>query len=124
MAGKGFFESLLDDFLLFSAVEASKDKKGRPDSVAAAAIAAGLGRTSAEDTALLGAMLGAEGAFDEEDDEESDCFCSADDDDEDDDEPDYFYSVDDDEEPDPFCSADDDERGFDLLFWGGDDDEA
>lgn len=123
MAGKGFFESLLDDFLLFSAVEASKDKKGRPDSVAAAAIAAGLGRTSAEDTALLGAMLGAEGAFDEEDDEESDCFCSADDD-EDDDEPDYFYSVDDDEEPDPFCSADDDERGFDLLFWGGDDDEA
>ena len=63
MAKKDGFESFLE---LLGAVITSKGKDGKPDLYAAAGIAAGLGHTSFEDTMALGAVLGAQGAFDEE----------------------------------------------------------
>ena len=71
MAGKnngGFLDGLLHDMALFAAVQASKPSGGgKPDPYKAAGIAAGMGHTSFEDTMRLGAILGAEGAFDDED---------------------------------------------------------
>ena len=64
---EGFLESLLKSAELYAAVKASKDSKGKPDPYKAAGIAAGMGHTSLEDTAMLGAILGSEGAFDDDD---------------------------------------------------------
>ena len=63
---EGFFEGLLHDATLFAAVQASKDDKGKPDPYKAAGMAAGMGYTSLDDLSRLGAMLGAEGAFDDD----------------------------------------------------------
>lgn len=66
MAQKGFFEHLLDGFLRWGAVQASKDQQGRPDPYKAAGIALGMkGDLSAADMLELGGLLGAEGAFDD-----------------------------------------------------------
>lgn len=61
---KGFFEGILKDIMLAGAVEASRDKSGKPDPYKAAGIAMGLGHTSLEDQMRLATMLGVEGAFD------------------------------------------------------------
>lgn len=61
---KGFIESILQDILLAGAVEASRNKDGKPDPYKAAGIATGFGRSSLEDQMRLATMLGAEGAFD------------------------------------------------------------
>lgn len=63
---EGFFEGLIKDIALGAAVEASKDKKGKPDPYKAAGMAAGMGNFSFEDQMRLGAMLGAQGAFDDD----------------------------------------------------------
>ena len=63
----GFFDDLEKHMMLLAAVEASKDEKGKPDPYKAAGIAAGMGHFSLDDAALLGAMLGSQGAFDDED---------------------------------------------------------
>ena len=67
---KGFFEGLLEDFCksmeIQGAIEASKDENGKIDVAKATGISMGLGNTSLDDMALMGAMLGAEGAFDDE----------------------------------------------------------
>ncbi len=60
---KGFFEGILHDILLAGAVEASRDKSGKPDPYKAAGIAMGFGHTSLEDQMRLATMLGSEGAF-------------------------------------------------------------
>ena len=53
---------------LAGAVEASKDKNGKPDPYKAAGMAMGMGNFSLEDQMRLGAMLGAQGAFDDDKD--------------------------------------------------------
>ena len=60
----GFFEDLAKNIALAGAVEASKDKNGKPDPYKAAGMAMGMGNFSFEDQMRLGAMLGAQGAFD------------------------------------------------------------
>ena len=65
---EGFFEGLIKDIALAAAVEASKDKKGKPDPYKAAGMAAGMGNFSFDDQMRLGAMLGAQGAFDDDKD--------------------------------------------------------
>ncbi len=62
----GFFEDLAKNVALWGAVQASKDANGKPDPYKAAGIAAGMGNFSAGDRARLGAMLGSEGAFDDD----------------------------------------------------------
>lgn len=62
----GFFDDLENHMTLLAAVEASKDEKGKPDPYKAAGIAAGMGYFSLDDAALLGAMLGSQGAFDDD----------------------------------------------------------
>ena len=42
----GFFEDLMKDLELWGAVQASKDKNGKPDPYKAAGIAAGMGNFS------------------------------------------------------------------------------
>lgn len=67
---KGFFDSLVDDFCrdieLRGAIEAARDENGEVDKWAATGMAMGLGHTSDDDIAMLAAMLGAEGAFDDD----------------------------------------------------------
>ena len=60
---EGFFEGLVHDATLYSAVQASKDSNGKPDPYKAMGMAAGTGHTSNYDRTRLGAMLWAEGAF-------------------------------------------------------------
>lgn len=73
---KGFFDGLVDDFCrdleLKAAIEASRDENGNVDKWAATGAAFGLGHTSDDDIAMLGAMLGAEGAFDPDKSKNSD----------------------------------------------------
>ena len=65
----GLMDTLVEGFArslaLKGAVEASRDEYGKVDKWKATGIAMGLGRTSFEDVAQLGAILGAEGAFDD-----------------------------------------------------------
>ncbi len=64
---KTFLEELADHFALMHAIEASKDTNGKPDPYKAAGIAWGMkGNLSWGDIANLGAMLGTQGAFDDE----------------------------------------------------------
>ena len=66
--GKGFFESLIESAALYSAVQASKCADGKPDPYKAAGMVFGAkGDLSNSDIAELGAILGAEGAFDDDD---------------------------------------------------------
>lgn len=62
----GFFDDLAKNAALWAAVEASKDKNGKPDPYKAAGMAAGMGNFSLSDRARLGAMLGSQGAFDKD----------------------------------------------------------
>ncbi len=62
----GFFEDLMKDLELWGAVQASKDKNGKPDPYKAAGIAAGMGNFSWSDQAMLAGMLGSQGAFDDD----------------------------------------------------------
>ena len=64
----GFFEELAKNIALAGAVEASKDKNGKPDPYKAAGMAMGMGNFSLENQMRLGAMLGAQGAFDDDKD--------------------------------------------------------
>lgn len=64
---EGFLEGVIKDIALGAIVEASKDDKGKPDPYKAEGMAAGFGHTSLEDTVRLGAMLGSQGAFDDDD---------------------------------------------------------
>ena len=62
---------LLDDLergtRLQAAIEASKDSTGKPNPYAAAGIVMGMGKGySMRDAAMLGAMLGSQGAFDDD----------------------------------------------------------
>ena len=63
----GFFESLINNMVLQGCVEASKDENGTPDPYKAAGMAAGMGNLSMDEQAVLGAMLGSQGAFYEDD---------------------------------------------------------
>lgn len=65
----GFFDNLLKNIALQGCIEASKDENGKPDPYKAAGMAAGFGHCSFEDRAMLGGMLGAQGAFDDDDDD-------------------------------------------------------
>lgn len=61
-----FVEGVIKDIERAAIIESSRDKKtGKADPYKAAGIAAGLGYTSLDDMAQLGAMLGADGAFDD-----------------------------------------------------------
>lgn len=61
-----FVEGVIKDIGRAAIIESSRDKKtGKADPYKAAGIAAGLGYTSLDDMAQLGAMLGADGAFDD-----------------------------------------------------------
>ena len=62
----GFLDGLLHDMALYAAVQVSKNDKDKPDPYKAAGIAAGMGYSSFDDTMRLGAMLVAEGAFENE----------------------------------------------------------
>ncbi len=68
---KGFFDELIDDFAataeMKAAIEASRDENGKIDVVKATAISMGLGHMSDNDIATMAGLLGAEGAFDDED---------------------------------------------------------
>jgi len=70
MAEKGFFESLIEGLCkgieMKGAIEASRDENGKIDVAKATGISMGLGNTSLDDMADFGAMLGANGAFDDE----------------------------------------------------------
>ncbi len=68
----GLLDDLMKDLELWGAVQASRNKKGKPDPYKAAGIAAGMGNFSLDDQARLGAMLGSQGAFDDDDDSASD----------------------------------------------------
>lgn len=57
MAERGFFEELLHDFLLFTAVEKTKDKNGVPNRAAAHAFASSLDDASIEDFAKVEAIM-------------------------------------------------------------------
>lgn len=74
MAEKGFFDNLVNDFCrdleLKGAIEASRDENGKIDVAKATGISMGLCHTSDDDIVMLGAMLGAEGAFDEDPEED------------------------------------------------------
>lgn len=62
----GFFDNLIKNIALQGCVEASRDENGKPDPYKAAGMAAGLGHYSLDDCARLGGMLGAQGAFDDD----------------------------------------------------------
>ena len=72
MAEKGFLEELAEgigrhlDMKL--AIKASRDENGKIDVGKATGLFVGHGHTSSQDFALFGAMLGAEGAFDDDSD--------------------------------------------------------
>ena len=63
----GFLDDLMKSAALQGCIEASKDENGKPDPYKAAGMAAGMGHFSAKDQAMLGAMLGSQGAFDDDD---------------------------------------------------------
>ena len=75
---KGFFDGLVEDFVstmeMKAAIEASRDKNGKIDVAKATGISMGLGHMSDSDIAMMGALLGAEGAFDDDDDTNFDFF--------------------------------------------------
>ena len=81
---KGFFDGLVEDFAstmeMKAAIEASRDENGKIDVAKATGISMGLGHMSDNDIAMMGAMLGAEGAFDDDDDTDFDSFDDFDDD--------------------------------------------
>lgn len=66
----GFFDDLAKDFCrhleMKGAIEASRDEDGKIDVAKATGISMGLGNTSLDDMAVMGSMLGAEGAFDDD----------------------------------------------------------
>ena len=62
---KGFLDGLLHDMSIAAAVQASKDKNGKPNVYKATGLAAGMGHTSFKDLTKLGAALASQGAFDE-----------------------------------------------------------
>lgn len=65
---KGLLESLIEGIVMNAAVQASKDANGKPDPYKAAGLLFGAkGSLSDSDLAELGAVLGAEGAFDDKD---------------------------------------------------------
>lgn len=67
--GKSFFDSLVQSAMAYSAAQASKGSNGRPDPYMASGMAFGVhGDLSDSDLAELGAMLGAQGAFDDNND--------------------------------------------------------
>lgn len=64
----GFFDDLEKGVRFQAAINASKDSTGKPDPYAAAGIVMGMGKGySLKDAAMLGTMLGSQGAFDDED---------------------------------------------------------
>ena len=64
--GKGLLESLFEGIAMNAAIQASKDENGKPDLYKAAGLIYGAkGNLSHSDIAELGAVLGAEGAFDD-----------------------------------------------------------
>lgn len=64
----GFLNDLEKGARFQAAINASKDSAGKPDPYAAAGIVMGMGKGySLKDVALLGTMLGSQGAFDDED---------------------------------------------------------
>lgn len=75
---KGFFDGLVEDFAasleMKAAIEDSRDENGKVDKWKATGLAMGLGHTSDDDIAMMGALLGAEGAFDDEEDTNFDSF--------------------------------------------------
>lgn len=72
-SSKGAFDSFLDSLALNAAVQLSRNAKGKPDPYAAAGIAHGMkGGMSDWEMAQLGAMLGAQGAFDDDPDDDDD----------------------------------------------------
>ena len=81
---KGFFDELVEDFAstmeMKAAIEASRDKNGKIDIAKATGISMGLGHTSDNDIAMMGALLGTEGAFDDDDDMDFDFLDDFDDD--------------------------------------------
>ena len=63
----GFFDDLIRDIEFMGAIEMSRNSKGKPDPCKAAGIAFGMrDELSLSDTALLGAMLGSQCAFDDD----------------------------------------------------------
>ncbi len=63
----GFLEDIAKNITLKAIAEMSKDKNGKIDPYKAAGIAAGTGNfSSPKDKAMLGAILGSEGAFDDD----------------------------------------------------------
>lgn len=93
----GFLEDLAKNAALWGAVEASKDASGKPDPYKAAGMAAGMGNFSPSDRARLGAMLGSQGAFDDDfysdDFDDGDLDDDLDDDDFDDDDSDEDWKL-------------------------------
>ena len=64
----GFLDDLEKGARFQAAINASKDSTGKPDPYAAAGIVMGMGKGySLKDAAMLGTMLGSQGAFDDED---------------------------------------------------------
>ena len=65
----GLLDDLERDARFRAAINASKDSTGKPDPYKAAGIVMGMGHGySLHDVATLGAILGAEGAFDDKED--------------------------------------------------------
>lgn len=63
----GFLDDLEKAARFQAAIEASKDNTGKPDPYAAAGIVMGMGHGySLGDAAMLGTMLGSQGAFDDD----------------------------------------------------------
>ena len=65
----GFFDDLGKSLTYQGMIEASKDKNGKPDKWKVAGMAAGMGLNSSQ-LANLGAMLGAQGGFDDDKEKE------------------------------------------------------
>ena len=65
----GFFDDLGKSMTYQAMIKASKDKNGKPDRWKVAGMAAGMGLNSSQ-LANLGAMLGAQGGFDDKDDKD------------------------------------------------------
>lgn len=67
----GLLDDLERDARFRAAINASKDSTGKPDPYKAAGIAMGMGHSySLQDAAILGGMLGAQGAFDDRKDDD------------------------------------------------------
>lgn len=63
----GLLEDLEKAAMFQAAIEASRKADGKPDPYAAAGIVMGLGQGySLQDASILGAMLGSQGAFDDD----------------------------------------------------------